>query len=79
MTTTTASPLPVVAARASLLGRLAAWPTLLIAALLYLPMVGYSWAADDHWYLVDKPWSAVPGMFNLLDTSRFFYRPLSAL
>ena len=79
MTTTTASPLPVVAAPTSLLSRLAAWPALLIAALLYLPTVGYSWAADDHWYLVDKPWSVVPGMFNLLDTSRFFYRPLSAL
>lgn len=63
----------------SLLTRLAAWPALVVALLLYLPTVWYSWAADDHWYVVDKPWSALPGMFNILDPTRFFYRPLSAV
>ncbi len=63
----------------AILSRLALWPALIATLALYLPTLWYSWAADDAWYLVAKPWSAVPGMFNILDPTRFFYRPLSAV
>jgi len=59
--------------------RLGVWPALLTALALYLPTLAFSWAADDHWYVVAKPWSAIPGMFNIFDHTRFFYRPLSAV
>jgi hypothetical protein len=51
---------------------------LALTLLLYLPTLGYYWAADDFNYVVKKDWPQVLNFFNLA-RGNGFYRPLTWL